>query len=227
MNEIILDTETTGLSIREDHRIVEIACIETKNLIPTKKVFYKLINPERKVSEDALKVHGYTNEKLEKEPKFKEIANELVEFISGKKLIIHNAPFDIGFLNHEFKKINMELLDEKKNIIDTLELARSKYPGSSNSLDNLCKKFNIDLSKRTKHNALLDCELLRRVYINLTGEKEPSLIFQEDSNSENVLLDEKETIKKKDYSKIVIKPSNSEIENHKKFLKNELRKNYF
>jgi len=227
MNEIILDTETTGLSIREDHRIVEIACIETKNLIPTKKVFYKLINPERKVSEDALKVHGYTNEKLEKEPKFKEIANELVEFISGKKLIIHNAPFDIGFLNHEFKKINMELLDEKKNIIDTLELARSKYPGSSNSLDNLCKKFNIDLSKRTKHNALLDCELLRRVYINLTGEKEPSLIFQEDSNSENVLLDEKETIKKKDYSKIVIKPSNKEIENHKKFLKNELRKNYF
>jgi len=227
MNEIILDTETTGLSTREDHRIIEIACIETKNLIPTKKIFYKLINPERKISEDALKVHGYTNEKLEKEPKFKEIANELVKFISGKKLIIHNAPFDIGFLNHEFKKINMELLDGKKNIIDTLELARSKYPGSSNSLDNLCKKFNIDLSKRTKHNALLDCELLRKVYINLIGEKEPSLIFQEDSNSENVFLDGKETIKKKDYSKIVIKPSNSEIENHKKFLKNELRKNYF
>ena len=227
MNEIILDTETTGLSTREDHRIIEIACIETKNLIPTKKVFYKLINPERKISEDALKAHGYTNKKLEKEPKFKEIANELVEFISGKKLIIHNAPFDIGFLNHEFKKINMELLDGKKNIIDTLELARSKYPGSSNSLDNLCKKFNIDLSKRTKHNALLDCELLRKVYINLIGEKEPSLIFQEDSNSENVFLDGKETIKKKDYSKIVIKPSNSEIENHKKFLKNELRKNYF
>jgi DNA polymerase-3 subunit epsilon len=227
MNEIILDTETTGLSTREDHRIIEIACIETKNLIPTKKIFYKLINPERKISEDALKVHGYSNEKLEKEPKFKEIANELVKFISGKKLIIHNAPFDIGFLNHEFKKINMELLDGKKNIIDTLELARSKYPGSSNSLDNLCKKFNIDLSKRTKHNALLDCELLRKVYINLIGEKEPSLIFQEDSNSENVFLDGKETIKKKDYSKIVIKPSNSEIENHKKFLKNELRKNYF
>ncbi len=227
MNEIILDTETTGLSTREDHRIIEIACIETKNLIPTKKIFYKLINPERKIYVDALKVHGYTNEKLEKEPKFKEIANELVKFISGKKLIIHNAPFDIGFLNHEFKKINMELLDGKKNIIDTLELARSKYPGSSNSLDNLCKKFNIDLSKRTKHNALLDCELLRKVYINLIGEKEPSLIFQEDSNSENVFLDGKETIKKKDYSKIVIKPSNSEIENHKKFLKNELRKNYF
>ncbi len=151
----------------------------------------------------------------------------MVKFISGKKLIIHNAPFDIGFLNHEFKKINMELLDGKKNIIDTLELARSKYPGSSNSLDSLCKKFNIDLSKRTKHNALLDCELLRKVYINLIGEKEPSLIFQEDSNSENVFLDGKETIKKKDYSKIVIKPSNSEIENHKKFLKNELRKNYF
>ena len=226
MNEIILDTETTGLSIREDHRIVEIACIETKNLIPTKKVFYKLINPERKVSEDALKVHGYTNEKLEKEPKFKEIANELVKFISGKKLIIHNAPFDIGFLNHEFKKINMELLDGKKNIIDTLELARSKYPGSSNSLDNLCKKFNIDLSKRTKHNALLDCELLREVYINLLDVKEPKLVF---SNSKTESDENKYKYKNSsmNYCKKIIKPSAEEVVRHKVFLKQELKKNYY
>jgi len=166
MNEVILDTETTGLSIKDDHRIIEIACIETKNLIPTKNVFYKLLNPEREVSKDAIEIHGYTNSKLDNEPKFKDIAKELIEFISGKKLIIHNAPFDIGFLNHELKKINMKIIDSKKNIVDTLELARTKYPGSSNSLDNLCKKFNIDLSERTKHNALLDCELLRKVYIN-------------------------------------------------------------
>tara|TARA_B100000029_G_scaffold450013_1_gene473690 strand:+ start:534 stop:1214 length:681 start_codon:yes stop_codon:yes gene_type:complete len=226
MNEIFLDTETTGLSVEQNHRVVEIACIETNNLVPTGKIFYKLINPERKIPEEATKIHGYTNEKLEQEPKFKEIANEFLEFISGKKLIIHNAPFDIGFLNNELKKANMKILDDKKNVIDTLDFARSKYPGSSNSLDNLCKKFNIDLSKRTKHNALLDCELLRKVYINLIGEKEPSLIFQEDTGSENVSLDRKKTINK-DYLKTVIGPSNQEIENHKKFLKHELRKNYF
>ncbi len=225
MNEIILDTETTGLSVKDDHRIVEIACVETKNLIPTKNVFYKLINPERQVSEDAIKVHGYTNKRLEKEPKFKDIADELVKFIAGKKLIIHNAPFDIGFLNHELKKINMKIIDHKKDIVDTLELARSKYPGSSNSLDNLCKKFNIDLSKRTKHNALLDCELLRKVYINLIGEKEPTLIFQDPNNSDFFSKDEK--IKNNKYSKIVIKPSPKEMTNHTSFLKSELKKNYF
>ncbi len=226
MNEIFLDTETTGLSTTDDHRIVEIACIETKNLIPTKKIFYKLINPERKVPEEAVKIHGYTADKLEKEPKFKEIANELINFIAGKKLIIHNAPFDIGFLNHELKKINMKNLDIEKNVIDTLELARSKYPGTSNSLDNLCKKFNIDLSKRTRHNALLDCELLRKVYINLIGEKEPTLIFQDDNNSQNSGIDENQnTIK--DYSKMIVKPSPQEVTDHRKFLKNELKKNYF
>jgi len=225
MNEVILDTETTGLSVKDDHRIVEIACVETKNLIPTKNVFYKLINPERQVSEDAIKVHGYTNKRLEKEPKFKDIADELAKFIAGKKLIIHNAPFDIGFLNHELKKINMKIIDHKKDIVDTLELARSKYPGSSNSLDNLCKKFNIDLSKRTKHNALLDCELLRKVYINLIGEKEPTLIFQDPNNSDFFSKDEK--IKNNKYSKIVIKPSPKEMTNHTSFLKSELKKNYF
>ena len=223
MNEVFLDTETTGLSTKEDHRIVEIACIETNNLIPTKNFFYKLVNPEREVSKDAFKVHGYDNDKLKKEPKFREVANEFIKFISGKKLIIHNAPFDIGFINHELKKINMQLIDLKENVIDTLEIARSKYPGSSNSLDNLCKKFDVDLSKRKKHNALLDCELLRKVYINLIGEKEPTLIFQDrseksSSNIKNKLVE---------YSKNIVKIPQKELENHKNFLKREIKKNYF
>ena len=224
MNEIFLDTETTGLSIKDDHRIVEIACIETQNLMPTKKVFYKLINPERPVSEDAFKVHGYSNEILKKKPTFKEIAKELIEFIAGKKLIIHNAPFDIGFINHELKKVNLKLIDKEKNIIDTLEVARLKYPGSSNSLDNLCKKFSIDLSKRTKHNALLDCELLRKVYINLVGEKEPSLIFQKNNETEVSDLRKKNII---NYSKKVVSISDTDFENHKSFLKRDFKKSYF
>ena len=223
MNEIFLDTETTGLSIKDDHRIVEIACIETQNLMPTKKVFYKLINPERPVSEDAFKVHGYSNEILKKEPTFKEIANEFIEFIAGKKLIIHNAPFDIGFINQELKKVNLKLIDKEKNIIDTLEVARLKYPGSSNSLDNLCKKFSIDLSKRTKHNALLDCELLRKVYINLVGEKEPSLIFQKNNETEVSDIRKKNII---NYSKKVVNISDIDFENHKSFLKRDFKKNY-
>ena len=222
MNEIILDTETTGLSIKDDHRILEIACIETQNLIPTNKVFYKLINPERDISPDAIKVHGYTNEVLKNKKKFADIAEELLEFISGKKLIIHNAPFDITFLNHELKKINFQMIDIKKNVIDSLEIARSKFPGSSNSLDNLCKKFNIDLSKRTKHNALLDCELLRQVYINLVGEKEPSLQFNQ-NETKNF---SGENFKKK-YLKKIISPSEAEINRHSAFLKNEIKKNYF
>ena len=223
MKEVILDTETTGLSVKEDHRVIEVACIETENLIPTKNVFYKLINPERKISEDAFKIHGYDNEKLKNEPKFADVAKDLIKFIDGKKLIIHNAPFDIGFLNHELKKINMKSIDEKKNIIDTLEIARSKFPGSSNSLDNLCKKFNIDLSQRLKHNALLDCELLRKVYINLIGEKEPTLVFTNDTD--NSIKESKN--KKDDYSKIIIKPSSDELKKHSNFLKSQLRKNFF
>ena len=223
MNEVFLDTETTGLSTKEDHRIVEIACIETNNLIPTKKIFYKLVNPEREVSKDAFKVHGYDNDKLKNEPKFREIANEFIKFISGKKLIIHNAPFDIGFINHELKKINMQLIDLKENVIDTLEIARSKYPGSSNSLDNLCKKFDVDLSKRKKHNALLDCELLRKVYINLIGEKEPTLIFQDKSEKSSSNIKNKLV----EYSKKIVKIPQKELENHKNFLKREIKKNYF
>ena len=224
MNEVFLDTETTGLSVQKDHRIVEIACIETKDLIPTKKIFHKLINPERKVEEDALKIHGHTDEILKEKEKFKDIVNEFLQFIEGKKLIIHNASFDISFLNHELKKINKKTLNIK-DVIDSLEIARAKYPGVSNSLDNLCKRFNIDLSKRTKHNALLDCELLREVYINLTEQKEPSLNLKERIG----FVDDAKDLKKirKKCAKIIIKPSNEEINHHKIFLKKEFKKNYF
>ena len=224
MNEVFLDTETTGLSVQEDNRIVEIACIETKDLIPTKKKFHKLINPERKVEEDALRIHGHTDEMLKEKEKFKDIANEFLQFIEGKKLIIHNASFDISFLNHELKKINKKTLNIK-DVIDSLEIARAKYPGVSNSLDNLCKRFNIDLSKRVKHSALLDCELLREVYINLTEQKEPSLNFKEHIS----FGDDAKGFKKirREYAKIIIKPSNEEISHHKIFLKKEFKKNYF
>ena len=224
MNEVFLDTETTGLSIQEDHRIVEIACVETKDLIPTKKTFHELINPERKVEEDALKIHGHTNEMLKEKKKFRDIANEFLQFIEGKKLIIHNASFDVSFLNHELKKINKKTLNIK-DVVDSLEIARVKYPGVSNSLNNLCKRFNIDLSKRTKHNALLDCELLREVYINLTEQKEPSLDLKEGTSFVSDIGDFKKSEKK--YSKIILKPSNEEINNHQIFLKKEFKKNYF
>ena len=171
MNEIFLDTETTGLSFQEGHKIVEIACVETKDLIPTKKVFHKLINPKRDVPEQAVKIHGFTKEYLSKKETFDQVADEFLNFIKGKKIIIHNANFDLSFLNGELDKINKTLID-KQVVTDSLEVARNKFPGSSNSLDALCKRFNIDLSRRTKHNALLDCELLREVYINLLDAKE-------------------------------------------------------
>ena len=221
MKKVILDTETTGLSISEAHRIVEIACIETENLLPTKKVFYKLINPERSISEDAFKIHGYSSEVLKKEKKFKEIADELLEFISGKKLIIHNAPFDLAFLNYELKLINQKPIDIN-NVVDTLEIARQKFPGAQNSLDALCKRFNIDNSKREKHNALIDCQLLKEVYINLLDQKEPKLDLANVADPElNV------NNKNISYLKKVIKPSNDEIEEHKNFLKTSLQKNFY
>jgi len=223
MNEIFLDTETTGLSPNDGDRILEIACIETKDLIPTKKIFHKLINPERKVSQEAFKVHGFSNNFLKDKQKFKEIADELLEFIDGKKLIIHNAPFDIGFLNSELKKINKKVLDIKK-VDDTLSLARSKFPASSNSLDNLCKRFNIDISRRTKHNALLDCELLREVYINLVGQKEPSLSFSANDNPEENKISVKSL---RNREKIVIEIDPEEIKKHNNFLKSNLKKNFF
>ncbi len=223
MNEIILDTETTGLSPEKGDRILEIACIETKDLIPTKKVFYKLINPEREVSEDAFKIHGYSYEKLKSEKKFKDIADEFLEFINGKKLIIHNAPFDIAFINHELKKINKSLI-ALNNVVDTLEIARGKFPGTSNSLDNLCKRYGIDSSKRKKHNALLDCQLLREVYINLIDQKEPTLSLNETAEKKQNI---KKRITKKQNSTIVIEPTEKEYINHKDFLKKEIKKNYF
>ena len=222
MIEIILDTETTGLSTTEKHRIVEIGCIELNNQIPTNKIFHEYINPERSVSEEAYKIHGYSNEFLSGKKTFKEISQNFLDFIKGKKLIIHNAEFDLSFLNFELKKINEKIID-KNDVVDTLKLAREKYPGAQNSLDALCKRFNIDNSKRIKHNALVDCKLLQEVYINLVDQKEPKL------HLENVqILDKKygENLTRKASGK-VIKANSKEIQEHKEYLSNYLNKNYF
>ena len=219
MNEIFLDTETTGLSFKDGHKLVEIACIETKDLIPTGEVFHKLVNPQRDVPEEAFKIHGFSKEFLSNKETFDKIADELLNFIKGKKIIIHNASFDISFLNGELHAIQKELVD-KNLVIDSLELARNKFPGTSNSLDALCKKFNIDLSKRTKHNALLDCELLREVYINLLDAKEPKFNLSLNNPELNVL-------KNKSYNKEVLKIKESEIKMHNDFLKREIKKNFY
>tara|TARA_B100000963_G_scaffold319584_1_gene301547 strand:- start:638 stop:1300 length:663 start_codon:yes stop_codon:yes gene_type:complete len=220
MSEIFLDIETTGLSFKDNHRIVEIACIETNELIPTNRIFHKIINPERDVPDEAFKIHGFSSDFLKDKPKFKEIADELISFINGNDLIIHNASFDLPFINHELKTLKKDIINKNK-IIDTLELARSKYPGMSNSLDALCKRFNVDLSRRIKHNAVLDCELLREVYIYLLDVKEPKLSFNskvEQKNSYRNILN---------YSKKIVKPSDEELKNHGNFLKSEFKKNYF
>ena len=221
MNEIFLDTETTGLSFKDGHKIVEIACVETKDLIPTNNVFHKLINPKRNVPEAAFKIHGFSEEFLSQKETFNKIADEFLKFIEGKKLIIHNANFDLEFLNGELGAIKKNLID-KILVIDSLEVARNKFPGTSNSLDALCKRFNIDLSRRSKHNALLDCELLREVYINLLDAKEPkfnlSSAEQEPSKSKN---------EEKTYNKKVLKISEIELKGHKGFLKSELKKNFY
>jgi len=219
MNEVFLDTETTGLSFKEGHKVVEIACIETKDLIPTGKVFHKLINPKRSMPNEAFKVHGFSEEFLKNKDTFDIIADEFLNFVKNKKIIIHNAPFDLGFLDGELGLLKKEKMD-RKLVIDSLEVARNKFPGTSNSLDALCKKFNIDLSRRTKHNALLDCELLREVYINLLDAKEPK--FDLSNNIEAQRLN-----KTKDYSKTIVKISEDEIKKHKDFLKSELRKNFY
>ena len=222
MSEIFLDTETTGLSTKDNHRIVEIACIETDDFLPTKKIFHKIINPERDVPKEAFEVHGYSTEFLKNKEIFSKIADEFLQFIKDKKIIIHNASFDLGFLNHELKLSKKDEI-KKDNIIDSLEVARNKFPGTSNSLDALCRRFNIDLSRREKHNALLDCELLREVYINLLDAREPKLIFSNDSTDANL---NRSSIKK-DYCKIVVKPTEKELKLHKEFLKKELKKNYY
>ena len=219
MNEIFLDTETTGLSYEEGHKIVEIACIETKDLIATGKVFHKLINPKRDIPIEAYKVHGFSSDFLKEKETFNQIADEFLSFIKDKKIIIHNAPFDLSFLNGELGSIQKEKIN-KELVIDSLEVARNKYPGTSNSLDALCKRFNIDLSRRTKHNALLDCELLREVYINLLDAKEPKF------NLSNNLTEQKIN-KAKDYNKTILKISEVELKKHKDFLKLELKKNFY
>ena len=220
MKEVVLDTETTGISIKEGHRIVEIGCIELDNLIPTKNRFHCYLNPERKVSEKALEVHGYTDEFLSKQKKFSDVGEQFLSFIKDKRLIIHNAEFDLGHLNNELsifgkKKINNE-------IVDTLILARDKFPGSPVSLDALCKRYRIDNSIRTQHTALIDCNLLAKVYINLIDQKEPTLNFQNlDTETDNL------NSSKVSYFKKVIKPSEDEILKHNEYLKNHLKKNYF
>ena len=219
--QIILDTETTGLDIRDGHRIVEIGCLEIENFIPTKKTFHCYLNPERKVSEQAFKVHGYSDDFLSSQKKFSDIAEEFLKFIEGKKLVIHNAKFDISHLNNELMLANKKKIDFEK-VIDTLEIAKSKFPGSQISLDALCKRYKIDNSKRTKHTAILDCELLCKVYVNLSDQKEPILNFESFDRSQ--ISDNKIS---HSYCKKVIKPSEQEIKNHKLFLKTNLKKNYF
>ena len=221
MSEIFLDTETTGLSFKDGHKIVEIACIETQNLIPTNKIFHKLINPKRSVPEEAFKIHGFSQKFLSNQKTFDQIADEFLNFIKGKKLIIHNANFDLDFLNGELGLIKKDLIN-KMEVIDSLEVARNKFPGMSNSLDALCKRFNIDISKRNKHNALLDCELLRDVYIHLLDAKEPK--FDLSSTDTNTT---KSINKQKIYNKKILRISEVELNRHKGFLKSEFKKNFY
>jgi len=220
MKEVVLDTETTGISVKDGHRLVEIGCIELENLIPTKNRFHCYLNPERKVSEKALEIHGYTDEFLATQKKFLEVAEQFLEFIKDKRLIIHNAEFDLSHLNNELailgkKKINNE-------IVDTLILARDKFPGSPVSLDALCKRYRVDNSKRTQHTALIDCDLLAKVYINLIDQKEPTLNFHDDEKKIN-----KNKIKRTNYYKKVVIPTAEELKKHKEYLKNNLKKNFF
>ena len=219
MKEVVLDTETTGISVKEGHRIVEIGCIELENLIPTKNTFHCYLNPERKVSEKALEVHGYTDEFLSKQKKFDEIGEEFLSFIKDKRIIIHNAEFDLGHLNNELSIFGKKKIDNE--IVDTLILARDKFPGSPVSLDALCKRYKIDNSKRTQHTALIDCDLLAKVYINLIDQKEPTLNLQ-DHDQENIQLD-----LKVNYFKKIVEPTEEELKKHKEYIKNNLKKNYF
>ncbi len=220
MKEIILDTETTGLSVKEGHRIVEIGCIELDNLIPTKNKFHSYLNPERKVSEKAFEVHGYSDEFLLNKKKFSEVVDEFLNFIKNKRLIIHNAEFDIAHLNHELEILGKSKIENE--VIDTLTLARDKFPGSSISLDALCKRYKIDNSKRVQHTALIDCELLSKVYINLIDQKEPTLDF----HNQDLKLSNQEN-KNVLYFKKIVKPSDEELKKHKEFLKKNLKKNFF
>ena len=220
MKEVILDTETTGISIKDGHRVVEIGCIELENLIPTKNTFHCYLNPEKKVSEKAFEIHGYTDEFLSTQKKFLEIAEDFLNFINGKKIIIHNAEFDIAHLNNELSLIGKNKIQNE--VVDTLILAREKFPGSSTSLDALCKRFRIDNSKRIKHTALIDCDLLAKVYINLIDQKEPSLNFENNDETNTINVTQSMS-----YYKKVIIPTKDELSKHKEYLKNHLKKNFF
>ena len=220
MKEIVLDTETTGISVKDGHRIVEIGCIELDNLIPTNNKFHCYLNPERKVSEKALSIHGYTDEFLIDKKKFKEIEEEFLNFINNKRLIIHNAEFDLSHINNELALIGLKKLENE--VIDTLILARDKFPGSPVSLDALCKRFGVDNSRRKNHTALMDCDLLSKVYINLIDQKEPTLNFQ--IQNENIITQNNLSLS---YCKKIIKPSLTELQNHREYLKTKLKKNFF
>jgi len=220
MKEVVLDTETTGISVKDGHRIVEIGCIELDNLVPTQNKFHFYLNPERKVSEEALKVHGYTDEFLNKQKKFNEIGDQFLNFIKGKRLIIHNAEFDLSHLNNELSLFGRKKIQNE--IIDTLILARDKFPGSQVSLDALCKRFRIDNSKRIQHTALIDCDLLAKVYINLIDQKEPTLNFENKENEINENISSNLV-----YYKKIVKPTSDELKNHNEYLKNNLKKNFF
>ena len=220
MKEIVLDTETTGISVKEGHRIVEIGCIELENLIPTKKQFHCYLNPERKVSEKALEIHGYTDEFLSDKKIFREIGQEFLDFVKNKRLIIHNAEFDLSHINNELALIGQKNLENE--VIDTLNLAKDKFPGSSVSLDALCKKYGVDNSKRKNHTALIDCDLLAKVYINLIDQKEPTLNFQ--NQNENLINKKSDSTL---YCKKIVKPSLEELQNHTEYLQNKLKKNFF
>ena len=222
MKEVILDTETTGLSVRDGHRIVEIGCIELENLIPTNNRFHCYLNPEKKVSEKALEVHGNTDEFLSTQKRFAEIVDEFLGFIENKRLVIHNAEFDLSHLNNELALLGKEKLN-KENVVDTLALARDKFPGSPISLDALCKRYRVDNSKRTQHTALIDCDLLAKVYINLLDQKEPTLNFKNEDNVKIII----NSNDRNQYYKKVVKPSEAELKLHNEYLKNNLKKNFF
>ena len=221
MREIVLDTETTGFRFNDGDRIVEIGCVELVNHVATGNSYHQYINPERLMPAEAFKVHGLSDEFLSGFPIMAEVIDQFVAFIGSEApLIIHNAEFDLSHLNNELNLIGMKKIDS--DILDTLTLARDKFPGSSISLDALCKRYQIDNSKRTQHTALIDCELLSKVYINLTDQKEPSLNFNVDENKEKQIL-----VNNVSYYKKIIQPSEDEIKNHKNYLKNNLKKNFF
>jgi len=220
MIEVVLDTETTGLKVQDGHRIVEIGCIELKDLIPTNRKFHYYLNPERKVSEDAFKIHGYTDDFLSNQKKFSQVVDEFLKFIEGKRLVIHNAEFDISHINNELSLLGKNNI--KEEVIDTLKVAREKFPGASISLDALCKRFNIDNSKREKHNAIMDCELLSKVYINLLDQREPKFELKVERD-----MGEQNSLTKITYNKKIVKPTKEEFQLHKEFLKKEIKKNFF